>query len=108
MEQCKALVTITGTAGIEAMVRRMPVFAFGNAAYLNGPGVYRIKEASDLAQALKKDVDLPFDNAQKFIMALDGCANHLDDSLYATKNPLSVAQGHHVTCILKALNYNLE
>ena len=44
IEQSVAVATLTGTAGLEAMLLRKPVFVCGNAVYENAPGIIKLDE----------------------------------------------------------------
>lgn len=48
------VVTCTGTAGWEALIRGKPVLVFGNIFYETAPGAYRIRKREDLESALKE------------------------------------------------------
>lgn len=47
IEQSVAVATLTGTAGLEAMLLRKPVFVCGNAVYENAPGIIKLDEIFD-------------------------------------------------------------
>lgn len=49
-----AVVTATGTVGLEALYRQKPVLMFGNNFYQHAKGVFQIKNNSDCKQALNK------------------------------------------------------
>lgn len=44
IENAAAVTTLTGTAGLEAMLLRKPVFVCGNAVYENAPGIIKVDE----------------------------------------------------------------
>jgi len=76
--KCQATATITGTAGLEAILRNKPVLVFGHAPYLNAPGTFRVCDTGSIKAALdciektyinNKDVDA-------FLMALEGICWH--------------------------------
>ncbi|MDD5623944.1 MAG: hypothetical protein PHI23_04520 [Candidatus Peribacteraceae bacterium] len=52
-EHCKALATVTGTAGFEAIFRGKPVFLFGSRFYQYARGVYPIRTRQDCADAVR-------------------------------------------------------
>ena len=52
MKKSKAVVTISGTIGWEAVLNSIPVLIFGSIFYQNAPGVYKIKSSKDLKIAL--------------------------------------------------------
>ncbi len=47
-----AVATITGTVGVQSLIRGKPVLAFGQASYSNAPGVFTIKTHDDLFSAI--------------------------------------------------------
>lgn len=44
IEKCVAVAALTGTAGLEAMLLRKPVFVCGNAVYETAPGIIKIND----------------------------------------------------------------
>ncbi|MFH0851226.1 MAG: hypothetical protein V1876_00555 [Candidatus Peregrinibacteria bacterium] len=52
-EHCSAVATITGSAGIEALVRGKPVFLFGSCYYQYARGVHVIRSAEDCREAMR-------------------------------------------------------
>lgn len=54
IDHAKAVATLTGTVGIESVLRNTPVLAFGYAWYRSCPGVFGIEKTADIKQALKK------------------------------------------------------
>jgi hypothetical protein len=53
MDLSRAVVTMTGTSGFEAVVRGVPVLAFGHAWYLPCEGVFNTMRHADLVKALE-------------------------------------------------------
>ena len=51
IDNAQAVVTVTGTIGIESLARKTPVFCFGRTWYQNCPGAFRIKNKTDLLAA---------------------------------------------------------
>jgi hypothetical protein len=49
----KAVATITGTAGFEALFREKPVLMFGHRFFQYAPGVHRIRTAEDCKRAMQ-------------------------------------------------------
>ena len=104
MDKSRGLVTITGTAGMEAMIRNKTVLSFGNASYLNGPGIFRINTENDISKALEMiPVSYDYREVEKFMMALDGTANHLEFSPDEFNNAQYITQMHYVTTLLEGL-----
>jgi hypothetical protein len=54
IDNSEAVVTVTGTIGIESIARGKPVFCFGRTWYQNCKGAFRIKNKSDLMTAWSK------------------------------------------------------
>lgn len=54
IDKCKALVTVTGTAGFEALCRNKPVLAFGSPWYFDAPNCYLVRDKKTLKQALSR------------------------------------------------------
>jgi len=52
IERCKAIATITGTAGWEALFKGKPAVVFGHAFYRDAPGVIAVESVEDLATEL--------------------------------------------------------
>jgi len=57
IDNAKAIATLTGTVGIEAVLRDKPVFAFGYAWYRSCPGIFGISSTDDLKQAIQKIIN---------------------------------------------------
>ena len=53
IDSSKAVVTITGTAGIEAICRGKPVLALGAAGYRECPGVFAVNTIKQISEALR-------------------------------------------------------
>lgn len=54
LRNCSAVVTITGTAGFEAILMGKPVFVFGEVFYRNFRQVYPIDNIKDMAEIMRK------------------------------------------------------
>lgn len=106
MNHCAAVITITGTAGLEAMIRKKPVLAFGNASYLNGPGVFHIKDEQDIQKALNGiNIKISDKDVNKFIKALEGCGFHLDTHSHDMSNYQEAIQQIQISVLLKGLQW---
>lgn len=81
--RCDYVVTVTGNAGLEAMVRGKKVLHFGIASYSNGPGVYRIKHGFDLERvfAMNKNEETILPDVIPFIQAIDKVCYHTDANM---------------------------
>ena len=51
IQYSEAVATVTGTAGLEAIIRGKPVLMFGNRFYEHAPGVFKIRTLKDLNEA---------------------------------------------------------
>jgi len=51
-EHCKAVATITGSPGFEALFRGKPVFLFGSRYYQHARGIFRIRSLEDCREAV--------------------------------------------------------
>lgn len=67
IEKCKCLVTVTGTAGFEAIFNSKPVMLFGNAFYEYFPNVFKIQTNKDCSLAIKKISEENFYVTKKLI-----------------------------------------
>lgn len=54
MEKCKAIITITGTVGFEALFKGIPVITFASTFYENHPLVYRVRIKNDCQHAIEE------------------------------------------------------
>jgi hypothetical protein len=52
IDRCVAIATVTGTVGVEAMLRGKPVLVFGAAQYRGQSGVYSVDSAETISAAL--------------------------------------------------------
>ncbi len=48
INNAKCVATITGTIGVEAIFRRIPVLVFGNASYVGCEGVFKIENSNNI------------------------------------------------------------
>lgn len=53
VKQARAVATVTGTAGFEAFMNKVPVLMFGSYFYQHAPGVFKIETNEDIAAAIK-------------------------------------------------------
>lgn len=57
IDNAKAVATVTGTVGLESVIRSVPLLSFGYAWYGICHGVFEVKTAQELESALKRIVD---------------------------------------------------
>ncbi len=83
--ECDFIATITGNAGLEAMIRGKKVLAFGYASYLNGPGVYQIKSNDLLKKYLLENTpnrnfidENAYEKSLNFIKSISANCYHTD------------------------------
>lgn len=74
IDGCEAVATITGTVGIEALLRGKPVLVFGNAKYRGFHDVFEITNLVDIDSGLKRIKNISSDeiikNTNKEILAI--------------------------------------
>ena len=86
IDHAQAVVTLTGTAGLEALLRGKPAFIFGYAWYRQFPGVYSLQDETGLDRAFSQVSRTPewtVDDVLKAIeeqktVPLPGLCNPLD------------------------------
>lgn len=88
---------ITGTAGLEAMLRGYKVLAFGNASYLNGPGVHSVMH-QPLSTILVDSRGGEKGAADEFVQALDSVSLHVSD--IPPNEQLRTMQRFYMTALL--------
>ncbi len=74
IDNAKAVVTLTGSSGLEAVLRGIPALVFGYAWYRNCPGVFYTTTTSECADALKKiddDFKINSKEAEKYLLGLE-------------------------------------
>lgn len=75
-----AVVTLTGTAGWEAVVREKPVLMFGHYFYQYAPGVYQVESIEDCKSALDRIIKGEFEfDLKRLEMFLDQLSLYLVD-----------------------------
>ena len=57
IDRCAGVVTVTGTAGFEAIFRSKPVLLFGSQAYSEFPGVFKIRFGEDCVKAVNQIIN---------------------------------------------------
>ncbi len=74
IDNAKAVATVTGTVGLEAVIRSKPVLSFGYAWYRLCHGVLDIKQIEDLEQALRlveKGYKVEMQKVNAFLYAIE-------------------------------------
>ncbi len=101
-EDCCAVATGTGTAGLEALFREKPVLLFGHTFFQHAPGVFQIRTSTDCAKASKaifedgKKPKLP--EVRRFLKAVEDTRMHASIAEWYLENmtKLSVEQSTQV------------
>jgi len=83
--RAKAVATVSGTAGWEAILRGKPALVFGHAWYQAAPGVFRIKDLVSCQQAftaIQNNFAVAASDTVAFLAALDRSSirGHIDES----------------------------
>ena len=87
LKNAKAVATITGTVGLEAVVKGIPALIFGESVINGCAGTYRIRKLSDLETAIssiKKGIELEFDDIKRFFSDLEHHQNTHNTGLART------------------------
>lgn len=74
IDNAKAIATVTGTVGLEALIRGKPVLSFGYAWYALCHGVFKIRQMKDLKKALElieKGYDIETQDVDAFLYAVE-------------------------------------
>lgn len=96
---------VTGAAGLEAMLRGKGVISFGNAAYLNGPGVFPAYTTplEELFDGGNYPGKFSNEDVIKFITRIDAVCSHRPD-LYSTLTKRNLAnQAFYKSALLEAV-----
>lgn len=98
-ESCKAVVTITGTAGWEALFQLKPVLLFGRNFYEYANGVFRIRNEKDCKEAIDKivsgQVELTLEDIQRFVAASENFGIHgFIDPAYECVSALTIEESN--------------
>jgi hypothetical protein len=97
-ERCRAVATITGTAGWEALFLQKPAVVFGNAFYRGAPGTANVDDPRELAADLRAIADGRFplctpDDLTRFLVAIEHCsAEGVVDTQYLRDSDLPEAE----------------
>lgn len=71
IDQAVSIATLTGTVGIEGLLRKKPVIVFGNAWYENLPGVFKIDSQEKLLNLSKNILSKEYISVQKITQSLN-------------------------------------
>lgn len=80
LDHAQAVATVTGTVGLEAVVRKKPVLVFGRAWYRGCEGVYFVQTVRDCQKAIediKKGVNIDYNKVKLFLCALEESGAHV-------------------------------
>ncbi len=81
IDNAKAVVTLTGTSGLEAVLRGIPALVFGYAWYRNCPGVFYTTTTSECTDALKKiddDFKVNSKEVESYLLGIENkCVNYV-------------------------------
>lgn len=104
-ESCDFTACVTGAAGLEAILRGKKTIAFGNAAYLNGPGVFSpdTSKLKDLFSESTLNERISTEEVVDFIKKIDAVCSHQPD-LYQKHQKKNLAnQAFYKTVLLQAV-----
>jgi len=74
IDHAKAVATVTGTVGLESVIRSVPVLSFGHAWYALCEGVFDLKNSDDVRVALHKIEEgyvVNRENVESFLYAIE-------------------------------------
>jgi hypothetical protein len=73
LEKCKMVITIAGTAGLEAALNEKPCIVFADVIYSSLPSVYRLKSLEELPIAIKESLkkEVKLSDVNEFINLID-------------------------------------
>lgn len=99
INNCKSVVTISGTAGWEALFQKKTVLLFGNNFYQSGPGVYQIKNMETLIDSINKIINKDFiyneNNLKAFLNSIEKNSIHgFVDSVYCNNSSFSFEESN--------------
>lgn len=112
LRNAKAVATITGTVGLEAVLKGIPAFIFGESIINGCAGTHRIKNQFDLNSAIlsiQNGVEIEFEDIKKFFSALENDENCYNTKLPRTANHSSLwAQGIPQTVMFSKMVKQIE
>jgi hypothetical protein len=80
LEQCKLVITIAGTTGLEALFYNKPVIIMTDATYSSMPGVFRINHITELPEVIRTALSTKIDDsgAKEMIRLIENEAIRID------------------------------
>jgi hypothetical protein len=105
MDNAKAIATVTGTSGLEALIRSRPVFIFGYVWYRGCEGAFYTPTLKDLKETIakiEKGYQVDHQKVRTFMAALEQvCFRGYSDLLY--KRVLDISEEDNITALAKAV-----
>ncbi|MGH8856250.1 MAG: hypothetical protein ACREWI_18445, partial [Telluria sp.] len=96
IDQCRAVASITGTAGWEALFTDKPVLVLGNAIYRGAPGTVSVDDPAELAARLAEIAQGEYprrssEDLERFLAAIGQCSHEgVVDTVYLRDSDLTV------------------
>jgi len=98
IDNAKAVVTLTGSSGLEAILRGTPALVFGYAWYRNCPGVFYTTTTSECADALKKingGFKVNFKEVESYLLGIEKkCVRGY--AIQSNKHSIQITHEEHV------------
>lgn len=95
IDKAAAIATITGTVGVEAIIRGKAVIVFGSAQYRGHKGVFWVRSADEARAAMSqidRGVDVLSDaEVESFLLHVDRTAFHADPAVRVTSREVMYA-----------------
>ncbi len=109
IDKAKAVATVTGTAGWEAVLRGKPALVFGNAWYKDCEGVFytpTLQKCKEALQAIKEGYVINETNLKLFISTIEKIA--IKASFLNRGNPLQIGHEESVSRIAEEISKTLN
>ncbi|MBI2045824.1 MAG: hypothetical protein HYT28_00130 [Parcubacteria group bacterium] len=84
IRHAQAVVTVTGTAGFEALIRGKPTIVFGYPWYMDCPGVFKVNGVSsckNVLEEIKKGIQIKEQDIINFLKSLDEASFHGNETI---------------------------
>ena len=77
VDSSRAVITLTGTVGFEALIRKKPVIALGVAPYKDAPGVFNPKNYNELCSSLQSlgEVGISDDDLDSYLLWVEASSS---------------------------------